>query len=130
MIYCPICGGTKFENLYGGTCSKSCVYCNKAINCRDIFTSQLEVDSIPVGNPFKAVYLRYKYNSIPGNKEKGKVNIEKNKEFWAKQSCALESIKKSSKIRSYLHRKQYKRELIQAKFVTMKEIEQKNANTK
>ncbi len=74
-MYCPVCGGKVFAQLFGGTCSQGCVYCNKAVYCRDVHSHKLEPDSYPVSNPLKAIILRLKYNRIKANKEKGQKNL-------------------------------------------------------
>lgn len=80
-MFCPVCGGSDFEQLFGGRCSKSCVYCGKAIYCRKLFADEIEKDSLPIKNPIKAALLRLAYNKIPGNKEKGEKNIAAIKAF-------------------------------------------------
>ena len=93
-MFCPICGGYNWEQLCGGRCSKSCVYCGKAIYCRCLFTDEdeIEEDSIPIKNPLKAAKLRRAYNKIPGNKEKGIKNTKENKAFHdevKKNACKI-----------------------------------------
>jgi len=81
-MFCPQCGGIKWEQLFGGNCGRSCVYCGKAMYCRPSYRSKvLILDSIPIKNPFKALWLRFVYNMKPGNRAKGKSNIEANKAY-------------------------------------------------
>jgi len=83
-MYCPRCGGRKFAQLYGGNCSKACLYCDKAIYCRDVFAGKICKDSVPVINPFKAIMLRVMYNKNSDNKERGKKNIKEHEVFYKK----------------------------------------------
>ncbi len=85
-MFCPECGGSKWENLYGGSCSMRCVYCGKAIYCRDLCSDEISSDSLPVRNPIKALKLRRAYNKVPGNKERGQKNLKANEAFHRKMA--------------------------------------------
>ncbi|MDD2935486.1 MAG: hypothetical protein PHX25_03380 [Candidatus Pacebacteria bacterium] len=86
FMFCPRCGGFKFEFLYGGLCWKGCVYCCKGIHCHEDFSHrEIDKNSLPVKNPFRALWLRFLYNRIPGNKDLGKKRIKGNKKFRREQ---------------------------------------------
>lgn len=85
FMFCPRCGGHKFEPLFMGLCSKGCVYCCKGIYCKDFLSENTEKDSLPVKNPFRALWLRFLYNRIPGNKNAGKRRLRENKKFRKEQ---------------------------------------------
>lgn len=98
-MFCPNCGGRKFETLFGGMCSKSCVYCGKAVQCKDRKTGVIEKDSILTKNPLWAIILRILYNRIPGNRAKGRENIKKHEAFNRRVKENMEIIKDLQKRR-------------------------------
>lgn len=85
-MYCPSCGGSIFDALFGGACQKGCVYCGKGINCCELFSEEIDEKSKTIRNPFKAIWLRYLYNRKPWKKEEGKKRVEENKKFYKKMA--------------------------------------------
>ncbi len=79
--FCPVCGGSVFDVLVGGRCSRGCVYCKKAIYCKELFSDKIEGSSLPIKSLIKAIFLRFKYNRNPENKKNGEENLKKHKEF-------------------------------------------------
>lgn len=80
-MFCNKCGRGVFDQVYGGSCSKKCVYCGHYLYCTDLLSRDIEDDSIPINNPVKAGLLARRYNKEnPGSKEYGKENIRKHRE--------------------------------------------------
>lgn len=83
-MYCPRCGGDKFEQLWGN-CSKQCIYCEKAIYCSQPWDkNEIDPETLPIFSKKEALKLRKEYDKFPGNKEKGEKHLKENKKFWDK----------------------------------------------
>ena len=65
----------------GGRCARCCIYCCKTLYCRDIFDDSIKEDSLPIKNPFKALYLRFIYNMDAKKRKDGKQRVEAQKKF-------------------------------------------------
>ena len=55
-LWCPICGGNNFEQLYGGRCANRCTNCGTALCCDEISD-----DHVPINSFFKAMRVRSKW---------------------------------------------------------------------
>lgn len=121
-MYCPKCGGSVWDKLFGGACTYKCVYCDHGINCTRVLSNEIDTDSLPIASPEKAMELRQDYDKIEGNKEKGQKNLQKNQAFYdkaKKDTCQInegmlrvrKAIKESLKSKSEelsARRKKYK----------------------
>ena len=67
-MFCPLCGGVRFEQLFGGRCSERCSTCGMAVDCLKMFEDILDESTRKLTNPVKAMARRRAWKK----REKGK----------------------------------------------------------